>query len=177
MSRNPGREEIKERLEKYGVLIAYSALGMAITGFFSFKLARTRLDNMRNIKTKSRVPLMHGNMKRVTLGGALAAVLYGYGLWEVIKRVPQSETNLEMADETFLAESKKKDPELQDLYILRSMRLFGVSEELVSRAKEEFRRMGPERQSEEKSPNFNWELFWNLLRRRRVEKQYEDGGK
>lgn len=97
---------------------------------------------MRIHKPKSRIPILHANIRRIALLGLLGAAVYTYGLWEIIKKVPQSETNLEMRDEGFLAEWKRTDPELQDMYILRSMRMFRVSEELVDKAKEEFRAMG-----------------------------------
>jgi hypothetical protein len=39
-------DDIKSRLKKYGVLIAYSVAGMTGLGLFSFKMIMTRLENM-----------------------------------------------------------------------------------------------------------------------------------
>lgn len=66
---------------------------MVTTALFSYKLVRIRLENMENIKTKSRIPVLHKNMKRMMFGGLLTACLYTYGLYRIIMQMPHSETN------------------------------------------------------------------------------------
>ena len=43
---------------------------------------------------------------------------------------------MEIKDETFLADWKRKDPELQDIYIIKSMKMFGVSPELIEKTRQ-----------------------------------------
>lgn len=57
-------------------------------GFFAFKIVTTRLANMETIKSKSRVPVLHQNMKRVGAAGLVGCALYTCGLWQIIKRMP-----------------------------------------------------------------------------------------
>ena len=63
------------------MLIAYSVAGMLGLGIFAVKMVTTRLANMETIKTKSRVPVLHKNMKRVGIAGIIGTTLYTYGLW------------------------------------------------------------------------------------------------
>lgn len=43
-------ESTKKKLQKYGVLVGYSIMGMIGLGFFTFKLIMTRQDNMQKFK-------------------------------------------------------------------------------------------------------------------------------
>lgn len=89
MSQDSGVEEIKRKLTKYGPFLAYTAFGLIATGVFAFKIASTRLQNMKKIKTKSKIPVMHKNMKTIAIVGAIGAVVYSYGFYEVIRRIPE----------------------------------------------------------------------------------------
>jgi hypothetical protein len=65
-------------------------LGLLGTGIFSYKIASTRLSNMKTIKTKSRIPVMHKNMKSIAIFGVIGAIIYSYGFYQVIRRMPES---------------------------------------------------------------------------------------
>lgn len=41
-----------------------------------------------------------------------------------------------MADYSLLSDANRKNPDMQDHYILKTMKLFGVSEALMERTKE-----------------------------------------
>lgn len=63
------------------MLVAYSLLGMVGLGLFSFKIILTRQGNMEKLKGKSRIPIMHKDMKNLVLGGIVGTIIYSYGLW------------------------------------------------------------------------------------------------
>lgn len=65
---------------------------------------------MEKIKTKSKVPVMHKDMKRLALGGIAGIIVYSYGLWEVMRRVPKSDTNIEMEDYSPLSDANRRSP-------------------------------------------------------------------
>ena len=70
----------------------------------------TRQGNMEKHKTKSRLPIMHKEMKNLALGGILGTIIYSYGLWEIMRRAPKSDTNIEMADYSQLTDVNRKNP-------------------------------------------------------------------
>ena len=78
---DPNTEEIKRKIQKYGPFLAYTGLGLIATGVFAFKIASTRLENMKRIKVKSKVPIMHKNMKNIAIAGVIGAVVYCYGFY------------------------------------------------------------------------------------------------
>lgn len=48
-----------------------------------------------------------------------------------MRRAPTSDTNIEMADYSQLTDANRKNPEMQDHYIIKTMKMFGVSDSLI----------------------------------------------
>lgn len=82
------------KLADYGLLIGYAAAGVVGLGTFAFKIIMIRQQNMANKKNKSKVPIVHYNMRNFMLGGLLTFGVYTYGLVYLLKQVPKNEVNI-----------------------------------------------------------------------------------
>ena len=65
-------------------------VGMVGLGYFAFKIIMIRQENLAKIKTKSKQPIMHTNMRNFTAAGLVSLVAYTYGISYLFQRVPTS---------------------------------------------------------------------------------------